>query len=153
MKRIDLKPQTETIHPEPEAILIDLDPHELRNLTESGKRQHLSEGIFRALEVAETESRKSRKSRGQPPRVDRLPEVARLVEQLEAQNVPFGVTSTGIMNRRVRNLLNEKAATSKDPRKSRRKQITAAAVRKWLRDVRALRRLSDHFTKMYPYTD
>jgi hypothetical protein len=31
--------------------------------------------------------------------------------------------------------------------------ITAAAVRKWLRDVRRLRFLCDHFTKMRPYTD
>jgi hypothetical protein len=150
MKSIDPTPQPEEFHSEPAAIPIDRDVHELRNLTETEKHQQLREGIFKALELA------GKESRGQPPRVDRFREVARLVEQLEAQGVPFGVCSTSIMNQRVRNLLNEKAAVaaaSNDPRKSRRKQIKAAAVRKWLRDVRYLRQLSDFYTKEPPYTD
>jgi hypothetical protein len=146
MKSTDPTPQPEEIHSEQAAIPIDRDL-ELRNLTEAEKHQHLREGIFKALELA------GKESRGQPPRVDRFREVAGLVERLEAQGVPFGVSSTSIMNQRVRNLLNEKAASSNDPRKSRRKQITAAAVRKWLRDVRYLRQLSDEFTKTPPYTD
>ena len=127
--------------------LLDLDITELPKLTSSEKRQHLAEEIFRVLEVV------GKESRGQPPRVDRFREVARLVDQLGAQGVPFGVSSTSIMNRRVRDLLNAEAARSHDPRKSRRKQITAAAVRKWLRDVRYLRYLGDYFTKQHPYTD
>ena len=128
--------------------LLDLNRTELRKLTSSEKRQHCAEGIFEALEAVRDEGH-----RGQPPRVDRLREVARLVDQLEAQGVPFGVCSKSIMNRRVRELLNEEAARSHDARKSRRKRIKADAVRKWLRDVRRLRNLSDHFTKMRPYTD
>jgi hypothetical protein len=127
--------------------LLDLNRDELRKLTRSEKRQHLVEGIFRALEE------EGKESRGQPPRVDRFREVLRLVDQLEAQGVPFGVSATSIMNRRVRDLLNAEAARSHDPRKSRRKQITAAAVRKWLRDVRRLRFLCEHFIAMRPYTD
>jgi hypothetical protein len=149
MKSTDPTPQPEEIHSEPAAIPIDRDL-ELRNLTEAEKHQHLREGIFKALELA------GKESRGQPPRVDRFREVAGLVERLEAQGVPFGVSSTSIMNQRVRHLLNEKAAAAKasnDPRKSRTKKITAAAVRKWLRDVRYLRQLSDEFTKTPPYTD
>ena len=152
MSDIDPISHPETIHPKPEATPRDLDPHELRNLTNSEKIRHASEGTLLALEAAARE----KKCRGQPPRVDRFREVAHLVEQLEAEGVPFGVSSTSIMNRRVRKLLNEKAAAaaaSNDPRKSRRKLITPAAVRKWLRDVRLLRVLSDHFTRMRPYTD
>ena len=146
MQRIDSTTQLDAVHPESAAAPQDLD---LRKLTASGKRQHLSEQVFRALEVLVRENR----DRGQPQRVDRFQEAWRLAHQLEAQGVPFGVSSTSIMNRRVRELLNAEAARSHDPRKSRRKQITAAAVRKWLRDVRRLRYLCDHFTKMEPYTD
>ena len=133
---------------DPTTRLLDLDDDELPKLTSSEKRQHLAEGIFRALEAVGKEGH-----RGQPPRVDRFRMVMRFVEQLEAQGVPFGVCSKSIMNRRVRELLNEEAARSHDARKSRRKRIKADAVRKWLRDVRRLRNLSDHFTKMRPYTD
>src|SRR5262249_20377760 len=133
MKQIDPIAWPGAIHPETTEIPIEFETRELRNLTEFGKRQHLREGIFRALEIA------GKERRGQPPMVDRFREVARLVEQFEAQGVPFGVSSTSRMNQRVRNVLNERAATSNDPRKSRRKQITAAAVRKWLRDFRYLR--------------
>jgi integrase len=148
-ERIDPTTQMEAVDPESAAAPQDLDFHELRNMTASGKREHLGEQVFRALEVAGRENR----DRGQPPRVDEFREVWRLADQLEAQGVPFGVSSTSIMNRRVRDLLNEQAARSHDTRKSRRKQITPAAVRKWLRDVRSLRYLCDHFTKMHPYTD
>ena len=151
MKCIDPTPQSEEVHSEPTSIPIDhLDLRELHKLTEAEKHQHLREGIFRALELA------GKEARGQPPRVDRFREVARVVEQLEAQGVPFGVCSTSIMNQRVRNHLNEKAKKAKasnDPRKSRTNPITAGAVRKWLRDVRYLRQLSDSFTKEPPYTD
>jgi hypothetical protein len=127
--------------------LLDLHSTELPKLTSSEKRQHYAERLFRTLEQV------GRESRGQPPRVDRLREVARLADQLEAQGVPFGVCSNSIMNRRVREQLNQEAARSDDPRKSRRKSIKAAAVRKWLRDVRWLRFCRDHFTKEPPYTD
>ena len=147
MKRIDPTTQPDANSPEPAAIPRELDPQELRNLTEPEKRQHLIEGIFRALE-AEGAGR-----RQQPPRVDRFREVKRLVEAFEAQGVPFGVSSTSIMNRCVRQQLNEQALASDDTRKSRRKQITPAAVRKWLRDYRYLQSLADHFTKMHPYAD
>ena len=145
MQRIDPTTQLDAVHPESAAAPQDLD---LRNLTALEKRQHLSEQVFRALEVAGRENR----DRGQPQRVDRFREVWRLADQLEAQGVPFGVSSTSIMNKRVRDLLNEEAARSHDARKSRRKQITAAAVRKWLRDFRKLR-FVENLRKMYPYTD
>jgi hypothetical protein len=127
------------------AIHPEIDP-DWRNLNASEKRQQYYEEMFRVLEKA------GKESRGQPPRVDRFRDVARLVEQFEAQGVPFGVSPTSRMNKLVRNALNEKAATSNDPRKSRRKQITAAAVRKWLRDFRKLR-FVENLRKMYPYTD
>lgn len=104
--------------------------------------------VFRALEMAGKEGRR----RGQPPMVGRFREVERLVEQLERQGVPFGVSRTSIMNQRVRKILNERAASSSDPRKSRRKQISGDAVKKWLKDVQTLRRLLDHFAQ-FPYED
>ena len=131
---------------DPTTRLLDLDDDELPKLTSSEKRQHLAEGIFRALEAVGKEGH-----RGQPPRVDTFRMVKRFVEQLEAQGVPFGVSITSVMNKRVRKLLNEEA-NPHDPRKSRRNNnISGATVRKWLRDVRTLRQLSDHFTRMRPY--
>ena len=49
MKRIDPTTQPDANSPEPAAIPRELDPQKLRNLTEPEKRQHLIEGIFRAL--------------------------------------------------------------------------------------------------------
>jgi hypothetical protein len=134
----------EPSHPEPLPNIFGDHDDALPKLTSSEIRELYVEKIFRVLEEVGTESR------GQPPRVDRFREVARLADQLEAQGVPFGVSSTSIMNRRVRERLNAEAARSTDARKSRRKQITPAAVRKWLREVRRLRARRDHFTEMYP---
>jgi hypothetical protein len=138
MTKIDSKTGLELR--EPSAAL---DLNMLSKLTSSEKRQYYDEWIFRALE------QEGRERRGRPPRVDRFREVARLADRLEAQGVPFAVCSTSIMNRRVRDLLNQQAARSHDDRKSRRQQITPATVRKYLRDVRYLR----HLHEMRPYTD
>lgn len=77
--------------------------------------------------------------RQQPPMIDRLRFVMILVDHLNFKGVPFGVGPNSRMNKAVREWLNDKAARSPDPRKSRFKQIGPGAVRELLKQVRALR--------------
>lgn len=75
--------------------------------------------------------------RRQPPMLARLRAVTTVVDRLVADGMPFRVGPNSQMNRAVREWLNEKAARSVDPRKSRHKQISPTAVRELLRQVRA----------------
>jgi hypothetical protein len=79
----------------------------------------------------------------QPPMVARLRVVIVIVDRLMTDGVPFAVGPNSKMNRMVRDWLNEKAATTKDDRKSRGKKISAGAVRALLRQVRPLLPTSD----------
>jgi hypothetical protein len=76
-----------------------------------------------------------------------------MVDALEANGVPFGVGPNSKMNKELLKFLNEQARQSTDSRKSRRKQITAGAVRSLLREINKMRRLGDHFIKLPPYSD
>ncbi len=89
---------------------------------------------------------------GQPRMVARFRSAAIIVDWLERQGIPFGVSRNSRMNKELRRLLNERAAASGDPRKSRWKQITPDAVRDLLMNIRYLRSLTDHFIRMHPYT-
>jgi hypothetical protein len=92
--------------------------------------------------------------RGQPPMVERLRAVANMVDELVSDGVPFGVGRNSKMNKEIRVKLHEEAPLrSADHRKSRHNQITADSTREILRRVRWLRLSSDHFTKMFPYTE
>jgi hypothetical protein len=90
--------------------------------------------------------------RGQPPMVERLRAAANMVDELVSNGVPFGVGRNSKMNKEIRVRLHEEALRSADDRRSRRK-ITADAAREMLRQIRWLRLSSDHFTKMFPYTE
>ena len=75
--------------------------------------------------------------RRQPPMLARLRVVMIVVDRLTAEGVPFGTGPRSRMNKKVRDWLNERARRSPDTRKSRRKEITPAAVRALLRQVGA----------------
>jgi hypothetical protein len=68
----------------------------------------------------------------------RLRVVRIMVDRLQAEGVPFATSRTSQMNKLVREWLNEMAARSRDTRKSRRKKLTADAVRHLLKQIKAL---------------
>jgi hypothetical protein len=72
--------------------------------------------------------------------VDRLRAVAIHVDHLERQGVRFATARRSQMNQKVREWLNERMANSEDGRKSRRKVITADAVKDLLKEVAELRK-------------
>jgi hypothetical protein len=118
-------------------------PSTTREISLANKVHHFQDGIFRALKQARE------RARGQPKMVEKFQEVRDLVEQLEAKGVPFKTSRNTQMNRRVREILNQRADSTAD-RKSRRKKISADATQNWLREVRRLRAISNHFCT-YPY--
>jgi hypothetical protein len=120
----------------------------LRAMTADQKVQHCRESICNALMQVAIEG-----GRGQPPMVERLLAAANMVDELESNGVPFGVGRNSRMNKELRVRLHEEALRSADNRKSRRKRITADAARQMLRETRWLRLSSDHFTKMFPYSE
>jgi hypothetical protein len=77
--------------------------------------------------------------RQQPRMVDRLRAADIFVQREIADGTPLGVGPNSIMNRKVREWLNARAARTTDDRKSRRKQITGGAVRALLKKIRAIR--------------
>ncbi|RZN32304.1 hypothetical protein [Bradyrhizobium sp. Leo121] len=79
-----------------------------------------------------------RGKRQQPGMINRLRAVDVFIQRAMADGTPFAVGPNSLMNRKVREWLNAKAARTTDDRKSRRKQITAGAVRALLRQIRAL---------------
>jgi hypothetical protein len=103
------------------------------------KVRHFQDGIFRALKQAR------KHARGQPMMVEKFQEIRDLVEQLEGQGIPFKTSRNTQMNRSVREILNQRANSTADERKSRRKNISADAIQNWLREVRRLRAISNHF--------
>jgi hypothetical protein len=74
--------------------------------------------------------------RQQPRMIDRLRAVDVFVRREMADGTPFAVGRNSLMNRKVREWLNARAARTTDERKSRSKRITADAVRGLLRQVR-----------------
>jgi hypothetical protein len=83
-------------------------------------------------------TQQSRGKRGQPPMLDRLPVVRTIVDRLLSEGVRFATGRNSQMNRLVRDWLNDRAVSSVDPRKSRRKQLTADAVQQLLKQIKEL---------------
>jgi len=121
---------------------------ELRAMTTDQKVQHCRDSVCNALMQVAIET-----GRGQPPRVERLRAAANMVDELVLNGVPLGVGRNSRMNKEIRVRLHEEALRPADNRKSRRNQITADAAREMLRQIRWLRLSSEHFTKMFPYTE
>jgi hypothetical protein len=82
--------------------------------------------------------KQSEGQRGPPRMLFRLRVVLALVDRRRAEGVPFETRPNGRMNKLVREDLNRIAARSRDSRKSRRKQISARAVRYILRQIKVL---------------
>lgn len=120
----------------------------LRAIPADQQIQHFRDFIFNALGQSAIEG-----GRGQPPMIDRFRAAANLVDKLELNGVPFGVGRNSRMNKELRRLLNEAARQSLDNRKSRRKQISADATRRLLRDIRKICLLGEHFIKLPPYSE
>lgn len=120
----------------------------LRAMTADQQIQHNRDSVCNALMQAAIED-----GRGRPPMVERLRTAANMVDALESNGVPFGVGRNSRMNRELIKLVHEEARKSADHRKSRQKPITADAARELLRQIRWLRLSSNHFTKMFPYTE
>jgi hypothetical protein len=118
----------------------------LRAMTADQKAQHCRDSVCNAVMQVAIEG-----GSGQPPKVERLRAAANVVDELESNGVPFGVGRNSRMNAELRVRLHEEALQSADNRKC--KLITADAAREILRQVRWLRQSSDHFTKMFPYTE
>ena len=120
----------------------------LRAMTADQKVQHCRDSVCNAIMQVAIEG-----GRGQPPMVERLRAAANTVDELESNGVPFGVGRNSRMNKELRARLHEETLQSADNRKSRHKRITADAAREVLRQIRWLRLSSNHFTKMFPYTE
>ena len=129
-------------------LKIDYPNEKLRAMTADQKIQHFRDGVCNALMQVAIEA-----GRGQPPMVERLRAAANMVDELVSNGVPFGVGRNSKMNKEIRVRLHEEALRSADDRKSRHKQISADAAREMLRQIKWLRLSSDHFTKMFPYTE
>jgi hypothetical protein len=125
---------------------ISYSSEELRTLTADQKAQHFRDGVFDAIQQTIIEG-----TIGQPPMVERFRSVMTTVEALESAGVPFGVGRNSRMNKELLKSLNQDARQSNDSRKSRCTPITPDAVRKVLRQVKAIRLLGDHFIKLPPY--
>lgn len=124
---------------------------QLRALTADQKLQHFRDGIFDAMAQAVKEG-----AIGQPPMVERFHTAATIVDDLLSKGVPFGVGPNSRMNKELRRRLNEQARQSSDERKSRRKPIGEGGARQWLKKIRTMRLLSEHFVKelkIPPYSD
>jgi hypothetical protein len=121
---------------------------ELRAMTADQKIQHNRDSLCNALMQVAIET-----GRGQPPKVERLRAAANMVDKLVSNGVPFRVGRNSRMNMEIRVRLHEEALRSADNRRSRRNLISADAARDMLRQIRWLRQSSDHFTKMFPYTE
>ena len=77
--------------------------------------------------------------RQQPTMIDRLRAADVIVERELADGTPFKAGRNSVMNRKIKEWLNAKAARTKDDRKSRKKLIGSDAVRNLLRQLKALR--------------
>jgi hypothetical protein len=82
--------------------------------------------------------KQSEEKSGPPPMLFRLRVVLALVDRRRAEGVLFDTRPNSRMNKLVREDLNKLAARSRDSRKSRRKPVSARAVRNILRQIRAL---------------
>jgi hypothetical protein len=120
----------------------------LRAMTADQKIQHCRDSVCNALMQVAIDA-----GRGRPPMIERLRAAANMVDELVSIGVPFGVGRNSKMNKEIRVRLHEEALRSTDNRKSRCKQITADAAREMLRQIRWLRFSSNHFTKMFPYSE
>ncbi len=80
----------------------------------------------------------SKGKRGQPPALGRVPYVQIIVDRLRAEGAPFATSRNSRMNRLVRQWLNERAASSRDTRKSRRKKLSPDAVHCLLKQIKRL---------------
>jgi hypothetical protein len=85
----------------------------------------------------------SKGKRQQPPMTNRLRAISIFVAREMADGTPFAAGPNSTMNRKVRAWLNSLVATTSDERKSRKKPITAGAVRAVLRQVKSLLHPSD----------
>jgi hypothetical protein len=122
---------------------------ELPGLSPRCKRQHLCDGVFDALRQVTKEG-----AQGQPYMVERFRTVAEKAEELLAQGVPFGTCKNSRMNKEIRKILNHEARqAAASSSKSRKKQIKGEAVQYWLKQVKVLWLLCDHFVNMRPYRD
>jgi uncharacterized protein with von Willebrand factor type A (vWA) domain len=93
---------------------------------------------LRDLKLDQIESN-ARARRCQPPMIDRLRTITVLVDHLQREGIPFATSRNSRMNKAVRKWINEKTAASSDPRKSRRKQLSADGVQELLKQVSKLR--------------
>jgi hypothetical protein len=75
---------------------------------------------------------------GQPRMLFRRRVVLALVDRRRAEGVPFDTSPNSRMNKLVLEDLNKLAARSRDSRKSRRKPVSARAVRYILRQIKGL---------------
>jgi hypothetical protein len=126
---------------------VDYNADTIRSMSVEQKLQHIRDGVLNAL------ARAAKEGRGQPPMVERFRAAVIIVDWLEHNGVPFGVGRNSRMNKALLGLLNDMAERSMDDRKSRRKKITADAVRELLRQIKKLRLLSAHFVNLCPYAD
>jgi hypothetical protein len=83
-------------------------------------------------------AQQSKGKRGQPPRLVRSRATQIVVDRLQAEGVLSGTSRDSQMNRLTREWLNNKATSSRDRAKSRRKQLTPDAVRDLLRKIKEL---------------
>jgi hypothetical protein len=95
--------------------------------------QDARDNRFDGLEAA------GRGKRQQPAMIDRMRAADVIVERELADGTPFKVGRNSVLNRKIREWLNAKAARTKDDRKSRKKQIGSDAVRNLLRHLKAVR--------------
>jgi hypothetical protein len=95
--------------------------------------QDARDRYFDSLEAGE------RGKRQQPRMVNRLRAIDLFVQREIANGTVLGVGPNSVMNRKVREWLNARAARTTDERKSRRKQITGGAVRALLKKIKAMR--------------
>lgn len=83
-------------------------------------------------------ARRSHGQGGQPPMTERLRSVQIVVNRLRSEGIRFATSRNSRMNKLVREWLNERAATSPDTRKSRRKELSADAVQYILKQIKGL---------------
>jgi hypothetical protein len=89
--------------------------------------------------ILDAKAQGAKGKRQQPPMIERLHFVLILVDWFERRGMSFEVSRKSNMNKAVRKWLHEKAKHPKNRRKSRRKEISADAVRTLLKQVRQLR--------------
>jgi hypothetical protein len=84
----------------------------------------------------EAKAKQAKGKRGQPPRLARSRVARIVVDRLLAEGVPDGTCRDSQMNRLAREWLNDKAASSRDRAKSRRKQLSEDAMRDVLNEIK-----------------